>query len=204
MLEFQSASWYIKGKPNPPPKIIKYRIIKLAVQDLQFRSIVETGTYLGDFIAFIQSSVDKIYSIEISKKLYYAAKQRFEGSGKIQLRCGNSAKILPSILSEIRCPSLFWLDAHFSGGITSGDEKAPVIVELENILDHSLEHSVTHIIFIDDAKDFTGANGFPTLQQIFELVSRKQPSSIVSVRDDMIRIQPPRPRYGPYVGQSIL
>ena len=56
---------------------------------------------------------------------------------------------------------LFWLDGHFSGvGTGGGDDICPIINELRLIAQSNRND---HCILIDDARCFTGEDGYPTL-----------------------------------------
>ena len=60
-------------------------------------------------------------------------------------------------------PSLFWLDAHFSGGNTAlGKTPCPLLEELDIIL----ATGEKHYLLIDDARCFGALGGFPTLEEI--------------------------------------
>jgi len=189
LMQFDSLLWELKGKPNPPPKLVKYGIIKNQAKRLGLETMVETGTYLGDFVACMIGTVRNIYSIEISSALFNRAKKRFQRSPRIHLELGDSRVVLPGILSHIETPCLFWLDAHFSGGITRGDpSKSPIMDELRMILDHSLSHRLAHLVMIDDAGDFTGENGYPTISDVDSFVKSSDPNWVVNIHDDMIHV----------------
>lgn len=187
LMEFDSLLWQLKGKPDSPPKLIKYEIIRNRTRTLNLETAVETGTYLGDFVAYIEGSMTNIYSIGISPSLYERAKKRFQKHPNVHLELGDSRTVLPGVLALIDAPSLFWLDAHYSGGITLGDpSKSPIMEELGMILDHSLTHGLDHLVMIDDAGDFVGTNGHPTIPEVDNFVKTHAPSWAVGVRDGMI------------------
>jgi hypothetical protein len=189
MLDLDVLRWYVRGRPYPPPKIAKYKMLKSDVKRLNLEVVIETGTYLGDLVAYMTGSVETIYSIEISNALFDGAKKRFRRRPGIYLELGDSSVILPRILANIEVPCLFWLDAHFSGGITLGDQgKSPIMEELRIILDHSLRHGLDHLVMIDDARDFVGKNGYPTVSEVDRFVKNSAPNWIVNVHDDMIQV----------------
>lgn len=190
MLHFDFVRWRLQGRPNPPPKIEKYGIIKSCIKNKGFDVVVETGTYLGDFIAHMLRSVQTIYSIEISASLYEKARMRFHASSKVHLILGDTREMLPRILEQVDKPCLFWVDAHRSGGITAGSQvESPVMEEVRVILTHALRHRLDHLVIIDDAKDFVGIGGYPTISAISSLVKGFGERWTVKVSDDMIFIQ---------------
>jgi hypothetical protein len=99
---------------------------------------------------------------------------------------GNSSKVLPKIIKEIEEPCLFWLDAHYSEGITvKGDKETPIMEELNHIFSHSIKD---HVILIDDARCFTGINDYPSIEELKHFVLNKFPKHRFNVKDDIIRI----------------
>ncbi len=147
---------------------------------------VETGTYLGEMLDAVKYSFKKLYSIELSPDLYERTAKKFARHKHITVLEGDSPMVLPEILNQIYEPCLFWLDAHYSEGITvRGDKETPILGELERIFSHPIEG---HIILIDDARFFTGQNDYPALEELKELVLRRYPTFVFDVKDDIIRI----------------
>jgi hypothetical protein len=150
-------------------------------------TMVETGTYLGFMVSAVKRFFWQIYSIELDEDLYRRAKSKFVRFRHVHFLQGDSAQVLTGVLDRIHEPCLFWLDAHYSGGITAkGDLETPVVQELRQILSHSLV--AQHVILIDDARNFVGANDYPTLQQVKNLVRTMCPYLVMTVNDDIIRI----------------
>jgi len=179
--------WQSRG--GLTPHFQKQRTVKAYAQKFSLNTFVETGTYLGLMIQATKRTFKRIYSIELDNKLYLRAMRKFKRFKHITVLNGDSSTVLPNILSELREPCLFWLDAHYSGGITAkGDLETPVMSELNAILDHSITFSFPHIILIDDAREFLGKNDYPTLSQVADQVKKLRPASNVEVHDDIIRI----------------
>ena len=80
----------------------KRLILKKYAQKYKLSILVETGTYFGDTIQSLIHQFQKLYSIELAKPLYERAKKRFSKSDKVKIYLGDSAKVLPSILKEIK------------------------------------------------------------------------------------------------------
>ncbi|MBF0239018.1 MAG: hypothetical protein HQM12_15050 [SAR324 cluster bacterium] len=104
-----------------------------------------------------------VYSIELVDKLFKKAQNFFNRFSHIHIFHGDIAEILPSVISNIEVPCLFWLDGHFFDGITAkGVLDTPIEQELQTILRHSCKD---HVILIDDARDFlSGAKATPKLK----------------------------------------
>jgi hypothetical protein len=150
--------------------------------------LIETGTYLGEMVSAMRNHFKKIYSIELGKELYDQAVKRFRNEKHITILNGDSGAVLVQILQEIHAPCLFWLDAHYSAGITAkGDIDTPVAQELQIILNHEIKN---HVILIDDARAFTGENGYPTVETLKEVIDSKKNNYHLEILDDIIRIYP--------------
>ncbi len=147
---------------------------------------METGTFFGDTTAAIRSHVDTVITIEISPTLAADARRRFERDQQVRVLEGDSGKLLPELMNGLRHPTLFWLDGHYSGGVTArGDEDTPIRAELAAIFACGPEHG--HVILIDDARHFGGA-GYPSLDEIAQLARSSGYS--FEVHNDIIRLTP--------------
>jgi hypothetical protein len=183
--------WKQEGRPVPPPPEVKQRVLRSYAQQYGLRTFVETGTFLGDTTAALRPHVDHLLTIEISSELAGRARERFAGAPNVRILEGDSSRLLPEILVQLREPALFWLDGHYSGGITArGDVDTPVRTELLAILDHPIRK---HVILIDDARDFTGGE-YPTIAEVAETVRSHSSGYSFDLRDDIIRLTPPAER----------
>jgi len=173
---------------GPAPHIFKQMTIQEYQQQSKSSVLIETGTYLGDMVAAQLNFFKTIYSIEVSYPLFIQAKSRFRSStSKVKLLQGDSGILLPEIVKNLNEKAIFWLDGHYSGGITSkGESECPVIKELRAILPST--NTYEHIILIDDARCFTGEGDYPSIEVIKSLVSKTNSKYSVKVENDIIRI----------------
>jgi hypothetical protein len=179
-------SWRRRGEPVPPPYALKRRTLREYAGRFGLRTLVETGTFYGDTSFALRNDFERIVSIELDRTLYERAKRRLQPYKQITVLQGDSGKVITRVMKEISQPVLFWLDAHYSGGITArGEIDSPIFAELDVILAHPIKN---HVILIDDARDFTGKDGYPTLPQLREYLMRKRPDLNLEVRHDVIRI----------------
>jgi hypothetical protein len=178
--------WILKGKPVPPPHIVKIETIKSVSEKFGLDVLVETGTYMGDTIDILKSSFSEIYSIELDEKLFKRAKKLFKDFPGIKIIQGDSTVILPKLIKKYNKPVLFWLDAHYSGiGTARGKENSPVSQELKAILNHKVKN---HVILIDDAREFVGREGYPKLGDLKAHLKKNYPQKRLSVKNDIIKI----------------
>jgi hypothetical protein len=183
----QLNEWEKSGRTSPPPHIVKQMAIDEYQKKFNTKILVETGTYLGDMVEAQRDRFEKIYSVELSKKLFQRAVKRFKSYSHINILNGDSGIVLNKILPEISSPALFWLDGHYSEGITAkGVKECPVVEELQAILKSDLYH----IILIDDARLFNGTHDYPTLNEIRELIKKSNRHYSLTVKDDIIRLIP--------------
>lgn len=179
--------WERKGRPVPPPDEVKRRALRHYLRHYGLRTFVETGTFRGDTSAEMEPYVDRVITIELAPDLAARARERFAASTNVRVLEGDSGKVLPELLPDLDAPALFWLDGHYSGGITArGDEDTPVRAELAAILEHDL---AGHVILIDDAREFRGG-AYPTIEEVIDIVRAHRADYSVEVREDIIRVTP--------------
>ena len=111
------------------------RRIKLFFRDLcNVQAFVETGTYRADTALWASSNFDQVYTIELSPHLHKQVSSKYQSYTNIIFLNGNSAEMLSKIIAEISQPSIFWLDGHWSGRDTAGEEnECPLLQEIEAI-----------------------------------------------------------------------
>jgi hypothetical protein len=173
----------------PPPHAVKRRIVRAYAVRYGLRTLVETGTYMGEMIAGMVRRFDRIYTIELQPVFYEKAVARFARRPHVTLLHGDSGREIAGVVPALEGPALFWLDAHYSGGATArGDLDSPIVAELRHILGQS---SARHVVLVDDARAFDGTQGYPTLDELRRLVTQWRPDYAVVVDNDVIRITPP-------------
>ncbi len=112
---------------------------------------VETGTCRGKGIKYaLQAGFQEIRSIELSTKLYLHSKKVFKNNPNVKIWLGDSAYRLTEMIVDIEDNITFWLDGHYSQGITAkGETYTPLLKELNQISQHPIK---THTILIDDVR----------------------------------------------------
>jgi hypothetical protein len=132
---------------GPPTKLITALANKFEVN-----YFIETGTYYGGTAKWASEIFDQVFTIEYSKTLFAETKQKYNHLSNIQFLLGDSRQELEKLINQLDNPSIFWLDAHWSGGKTYGqNDQCPLIEEIK-VLNRS---RFDNFIFIDDARLFT-------------------------------------------------
>ncbi len=180
------AQWKKAGCPVPPPHAVKQGIIQDFQRKTGYTILIETGTYLGTMVEAQKARFKKIVSIELGRELGEKARDKFAEDRHVSIMQGDSGKVLPVLMKEIDRPAIFWLDGHYSAGITAkGDTECPIYEELEAILANKALH---HLILIDDARLFTGEGDYPSIEAMTEFVKTKNDRYAVEVEHDVIRV----------------
>lgn len=178
-------AWKVLGSPIPPPHVVKQRAVKSYGRLYHINTFVETGTYLGDMVYALRNDFKKIYTIELSDYYYNHSRTRLKGAKNIKIIKGDSGKIIKKVLQNIRVTTLFWLDGHYSNGKTAKTQlNTPILRELKTILQHKVK---SHVILIDDAREFIGKNDYPKISQIRKMSAKHYH---LEVKDDIIRLTP--------------
>ncbi|MDR1516902.1 MAG: hypothetical protein LBS52_02185 [Dysgonamonadaceae bacterium] len=184
----QRKKWEKSGKPLPAPHPIKQDVIRHYQRQSGYNVLVETGTYTGEMIYMQRKNFKSLHSIELADYYYTRAVERFKKYKHIKIWHGDSARILPSVLSEINENVIFWLDGHYSGGVTAGnnpgEKKCPLFSELEAIY----PHGGNPIILIDDARHFVGKDDYPSIEELKSFLDDKGRKYSFEVETDIIRI----------------
>ena len=178
-------SWRKNGYSVPVPSLVKQGVIIDYQKKYNCSTFIETGTYLGDTVEAMKTKFKKVISIELGMDLYTNAKKRFLCDKNVEIFHGDSGKVLPQIVLGLKDPAIFWLDGHYSAGITAkGDKICPILEELDAIFDNS---NLNHVLLIDDARDFVGEGDYPTIERLTDYIKSKNERYKVQVKHDIIR-----------------
>lgn len=180
-------AWIRAGSPDPPSHVYKQGVVAEYARRHRLEVLVETGTYLGDMIYAARDLFDEIRSIELNPKFYEIARKRFSRNRRVTIVQGDSGEVLGDVLSSVDKPCLFWLDGHYTAGkyAIRPDRETPIEKELRHIAVHPLKSS--HVILIDDARDYTGTGDYPSLETLKNWAEREG-FGLFEVERDIVRI----------------
>jgi hypothetical protein len=154
---------------------------------------IETGTYMASTALWAADIFKEVYTIELSDVFYQRAIRKYGNITNIKFLQGLSSAVLNNVLSAEIPPALFWLDAHWSGGDTAGeDTPCPLIDEVKLILKANSEH----FILIDDARQILSAppeslkkpSDLPTLNEVIGALDSLGPRYTIIWRDVIISV----------------
>ena len=150
---------------------------------------VETGTFTGGTSRWAAELFETVYTIEINPELRAKAMDLSKDYDNIHFLLGNSKEVLPENLTNFGDKAIFWLDGHYSGGITGGEsDQCPVMEELK-----CLTKVKEPYILIDDARCFLGrppkplnSEDWPQIDEVFKFLDENFPTHRFTIHDDVI------------------
>ena len=171
--------------------------LKKIVDLFHINVFVATGTLSEGATAEAAKVFREVHTIELSRKLYQRASQRFQNNGNVHVYHGDSAVVLQNLLPRIKGKSVFWLDGHYSGGETArGNENTPIIQEIQLIRKHDIQDAV---ILIDDIRCFYRESnpasllyGYPTIRSLFSAILEINPTYCFEIIGDVAIAYPSR------------
>jgi hypothetical protein len=125
---------------------------------------------------------DRLFSIELDREFHETAGRRLKPFKNVSLLHGDSGALLGPLLEKIDERCLLWLDAH------RGWETTAIRQELVAMREHARKYR--DVVLIDDARGFLGANGYPTIDEIFEWTEANLPGYRCTLQDDIFRLVP--------------
>lgn len=184
---FAAASrWRREGWSAPPPFFVRRAMLLAEARAMAAEVFVETGTFLGDTTWAFRREFQQLHTIEVEATLAQLARERFSGDPRIEVIEGDSSQVLADLCERISGPCLFYLDGHYSGGITGmGDEECPILRELDEIFTRT---RVKFRIVIDDARLFGTDPAYPTIEALKAHLLERDRSLVIRVENDAILI----------------
>ena len=155
----RAASWLKNRFSSPAPNFVKWQVLHRWGSQGTW---VETGTYFGETTEFLSRTCELIISIEPSPELATRAKALFESSKNVNIVNGTSEEFMGRVLDGLgkdgKNDLNFWLDGHYSAGVTYlGDKPCPIVEELLEIGERMKDFSCVSI-FVDDVRAFSVGN----------------------------------------------
>lgn len=155
--------------------------------------VIETGTYHGRTARLLAEVFPEVITIERDAALHRDARRRLADLVSVTAVQGHSVARLAELADHSK-PTLFFLDGHWSGADTAGEEdECPVLAELGTIG----AGNATDCFIIDDARLFTSApppphrpEQWPTIAEVFDAVRMGHPEHFVTLLNDQVLAVP--------------
>ena len=171
-----------------PPQELALRLRDAAA----IQTFVETGTFQGRTAEWAAGHFKRVVTIERAPDLHAAASRRLANAKNLSCRFGHCRDVLASLLPELTQTSLFWLDAHWSGGVTYGvTDECPLLDEIA-IID---QHDQHHVLLIDDARLFLAPppaphrpESWPSIDTVCRVLTARGDCYVCVHEDVIIRV----------------
>ena len=96
----------------------------------------------------------KVFSIEPEPTLFANAKNYFKSFANVEIINDISENVFPELLPKINGSVNFWLDGHYSSGLTfKGPKNTPILEELKSI-SNNIKRFDKVVVMIDDIRCF--------------------------------------------------
>ena len=173
--------WVENSYSSPSPYFIKQSIVLSNI--IPDSTTVETGTYMGETTELLETKSMKVISIEPEENLFKMAQLKFAGKQKFQIINGTSEDIFPLLIPTLSGDVSFWLDGHFSSGITyRGPKVTPILDEL-SIIEANISNFQRVVVMVDDIRCFDptlpGCSTYPTRTYLVEWAGKNGLSWII-------------------------
>jgi hypothetical protein len=170
------GGWEARDYAVPSPHFIKQAVLlRNAFPNAKW---IETGTYLGETTKKLSEHGAYVYSIEPEPTLYANAATYFKSYPNVEILKGLSEEIFPSLLPSLSGDINFWLDGHYSAGIThKGPQDTPILDELAHI-SSNLHHFGRVCVMIDDIRCFNPEldeySAYPSLNMLVDWANQNR------------------------------
>lgn len=150
---------------------------------------------MGGTARALAMTFDQVFTIELSEALHRQAAEQLSDLPNVTALQGHSAERLPEVLNP-SAPTLYFLDGHWSAGLTAGeDDECPILEELASI---SNSHPDDCLV-IDDAHLFCAPPppphdpaAWPTLLEVIDAVRVSHPDHHVTLLGEQLIATPRR------------
>lgn len=146
--------WKARRWGSPAPIAVKWAVLDR--YGFKYGNWIETGTYLGETTNFLSHGGGKVFTIEPQPELAARARSRFASAPHVSVIEGLSEEVLESVIERAADGSAlsFWLDGHYSAGIThKGPVDTPIREELRIIASKIAELKEVAVL-VDDVRCF--------------------------------------------------
>lgn len=187
----QYVKWLESGSPIPAPDYARTKLILELANDFEIKVFVETGTLVGSRVGAVKDFFSEVHSVELSESLYNRCLNSFREERNVHLYNGDSGELLSSIIEGINESCIYFLDAHYSGGLTAkGNKDSALSDELKAILPRLSKYD--DVILVDDTYNLSDHNGYLSKNTVTNKVMSVRPDYAVEEKDFILMAYPSR------------
>lgn len=167
-----------------PYSYTKARQIRALARRVGAKTLVETGTYLGNTTARVAASFSRVWTIEIDAELHRQASAYLKPRPHVECLLGDASVLLPQVLARPEAVDvLVFLDGHFSGGVTGrGEMDEPACEEIEMM--SPFAEKIRGVI-VDDFREF-GRGEWPRRSELIRAFEDHLPGMDFTVHLDQL------------------
>ena len=166
---------YIKWRSNNYRPPSPYSIKKKTLQNNAFPNVgwIETGTYLGETTKFLSKKYSSVITVEPSRPHFNYVSKRFRKISNVRVINATSENSFSELLGNSKDELNIYLDGHYSGDGTFGENKiTPVKEELDSI-EKSLARFKKLFVAIDDFRVFANYDSaYPSRYYLIDFCKR--------------------------------
>lgn len=120
-----------------------------------FSTFVETGTAEGNSVRSVSRYFDKVFTVEISEVLFNQVNPYLQQYENVEHVFGDSLIEVPKFLESLGEDEkvFFWLDAHWSQGLSSKNHLDCPLIEECKMIDQTYKSDIG-LVVIDDLRLF--------------------------------------------------
>ena len=167
-------------------------LILLLQEQYYISTFIETGTFHGKTALWASNHFEEVLTVEFSEKIYKETVAKYSDVQNIIFLFGDSRSQLDQIAQKLESPAVFWLDSHWCGGLSYGEEdQCPILDEIEVVNQSSIEH----FLLIDDARLFKSPppepnliKYWPTIDEVIRSLRSKHDYYILIFEDVIIAV----------------
>jgi hypothetical protein len=186
LVDLRTAAQFAVGRSRLPPPSAKRAHLLTLLRERGHTVFVESGTYLGDTVAFMAKHAEHVVSVELHDELWRRAVERFADVPHVDIQHGDGLDLVPEIVAQLTAPPLIWLDGHYSGeGTALGRENEPAASILGSLGEVSPAGTT---VVIDDLRLF-GTSDYARLDELVLSARQAFPAARVRTGLDSLVIE---------------
>ncbi len=186
LVDLKTTAQFAAGRSGLPPPWAKRAHLLTLLRERGHSVFVESGTYLGDTVAYMAKHAEQVVSVELHDELWRRAVERFAEVPNVDIQHGDGLDLVPSIVAQLAAPPLIWLDGHYSGeGTALGRENEPAAAILGSL--GGVSPAGTTVV-IDDLRLF-GTGDYARLDDLVLSARQAFPSARIRTGLDSLVIE---------------